>query len=299
MSDEEDNSIGTVGTGGGTSRSYCSISEVMKLISAPFAGDKSKLREFLDNVDTAFELVDPANHVLLLKFVKTKITGEARSKLLVRDLTVTWEQVKSILEENYATRRTIDYYACRMFSSRQERSERISSWGSRVDQMQSELRLATSKVCSDKELEGAISLINYLARACFIQGLANERIQTIVRSRGERLLLSTAVEIALEEESALLSAKDRGLIAHRSEGESRASYSPDSGYRRPRYRANVIAEQDSRRMIKCYACGSMGHYARDCRKSNNAWSQKQGGTRQAQGNGPRGQVSSQPGSRRM
>lgn len=183
MSDDEDHSVETVGGDVGTSRSYCSISEVMKLIGTPFSGEKSKLKEFLDNVDTAFELIDPANQALLLKFVKTKITGDARSKLLVRDLTGTCEQVKSILEENYATRRTIDYYACKMFSSRQEKNERISSWGSRVDQMQSELRLATSKVCTDKELEGAISLINYLARACFIQGLANERIQTIVRSR--------------------------------------------------------------------------------------------------------------------
>jgi hypothetical protein len=34
---------------------------------------------------------------LLLKFVKTKITGEATSKLLVRDLTSTWNDVKQIL----------------------------------------------------------------------------------------------------------------------------------------------------------------------------------------------------------
>jgi hypothetical protein len=74
-------------------------------------------------------------------------------------------------------------------------------------------------------------------------------IQKTFRSRGERLLLSTAVEIALEEESAL-SAKDRDLIAHRSEGEPTASYSADSKYRRPMYRANVIAEEESRKTIK-------------------------------------------------
>lgn len=51
-------------------------------------------------------------------------------------------------------------------------------------------------------------MINYLARACFMQGLLNNRIQTIVRSRGEQLL-SSAVELALEEESALLSARER------------------------------------------------------------------------------------------
>ena len=61
---------------------YCSISDAMKLINQPFVGDKRKLKEFVDNVTTAFELANPNEHDLLLKFVKTKITGEARSKLL-------------------------------------------------------------------------------------------------------------------------------------------------------------------------------------------------------------------------
>jgi hypothetical protein len=56
-------------------------------------------------------------------FVKAKITGEARSKLLVTDITHSWELVKVILEENYATRRTLDFYACKMFSARQGKVE--------------------------------------------------------------------------------------------------------------------------------------------------------------------------------
>jgi hypothetical protein len=70
-------------------------------------------------VDVAFELVHPSKHEILWKFVKTKITGDARSKLIVRDLTYTWELVRGILEENYAIRRTLDYYACKMISARQ------------------------------------------------------------------------------------------------------------------------------------------------------------------------------------
>jgi hypothetical protein len=73
----------------------------MKLISAPFDGDRRKLKGFIDNVSTAFELVRPEQHGLLLKFVKTKITGDARSKLLVRDLPSTCREVWQILEENY------------------------------------------------------------------------------------------------------------------------------------------------------------------------------------------------------
>jgi len=66
---------------------YCSTSDALKLINQPFDGDKRKLKEYFDSVTTAFELVNPAEHDLLLKFVKTKIIGEARCKLLVRDLT--------------------------------------------------------------------------------------------------------------------------------------------------------------------------------------------------------------------
>jgi hypothetical protein len=42
---------------------------------------------------------------------------------MVRDLTHTWALVKKILEENYALRRTFDYYACKMFSARQEKND--------------------------------------------------------------------------------------------------------------------------------------------------------------------------------
>jgi hypothetical protein len=79
---------------------YCSIGEAMKLITHPFDGEKRKLREFVENVDVVFELVDLSKYDVLLKFVKSKITGDARSKLMVRDLTHTWELVKTILEEN-------------------------------------------------------------------------------------------------------------------------------------------------------------------------------------------------------
>jgi hypothetical protein len=58
----------------------------MKLIAHPFDGDKRKLREFIENVDVVFELVDPSKHDILLRFVKAKKT-EVRSKLMVRDVT--------------------------------------------------------------------------------------------------------------------------------------------------------------------------------------------------------------------
>jgi hypothetical protein len=46
-------------------RHYCSVTEAMKLITQPFDGDKKKLKEFVENVDVAFEIVDPRNHEVL------------------------------------------------------------------------------------------------------------------------------------------------------------------------------------------------------------------------------------------
>jgi len=54
-------------------------------------------------------------------------------------------------------------------------------------------------------------LINHFAKACFVQGLSNGRIQTIVRSKGENSQLSTFIDAALEEESAILYARERGF----------------------------------------------------------------------------------------
>jgi hypothetical protein len=63
----------------------------MKFITHPFDGDKRRLREFIEHIDVAFQLVHPNKHDVLWKFVKTKITGDARSRLMIRDLTHTWE----------------------------------------------------------------------------------------------------------------------------------------------------------------------------------------------------------------
>jgi hypothetical protein len=118
---EADHSIVASETSYGTR--YCRVVEAMKLITQPFDENKKKLREFIENVNVAFKLVHPSKHEILLKFVKTKITGDTRSKLIVRDLTHTWESVRGILEENNAIRRTLDYYACKMFSARQDKTK--------------------------------------------------------------------------------------------------------------------------------------------------------------------------------
>ena len=66
----------------------------MQLIPKPFSGNPLELREFIQNVEATYEVVEPSNHSLLLKFVYVKIGGEAKTKLLSRSHLYTWEQVE-------------------------------------------------------------------------------------------------------------------------------------------------------------------------------------------------------------
>jgi hypothetical protein len=50
----------------------------------------------------------------------------------------------------------------------------------------------------------------------FMQGLVTERIQTIVRANGESALMSICTDAGMEEESAVLLAKERGFLVLRS-----------------------------------------------------------------------------------
>jgi hypothetical protein len=71
--------------------------------------------------------------------VKTKITGKARSKLILRNLTHMWYLVKGILGENYAIWCMVDNYACKMFNDMQDKDESVMSWGDRIDERQTDL----------------------------------------------------------------------------------------------------------------------------------------------------------------
>jgi hypothetical protein len=50
-------------------------------------------------------------------------------------------------------RRTLDYYACRVFNSRQGRQGSISAWAGRIDALQAEFKsVSTWSVCQEEEL---------------------------------------------------------------------------------------------------------------------------------------------------
>jgi hypothetical protein len=240
-----------------------SVPKAIQLISKPFNGNPVELREFIQNVESAYEIVDPSQHNLLFKFVCAKIGGEAKTKLLSRTHIYTWENVKAILEENYSVRRTLDYYAHRAFTSRQNQTESISQWGARMDTVCGDLQRAAHKHMDDlawgnEKREGGGDIIDLFIRACFIQGLHDDRIKTMVKAKGNiNTPMAQLVETALEEECAINSERfKRGNF----EKGPFVSYDTRKVPKRHPEREEVRVA-----MIRCHRCNKLGHVARNCR----------------------------------
>ena len=276
---------------------YITVPKAMQLISKPFSGNPVELREFIQNVESAYEIVDPSQHSLLFKFVCAKIRGEAKTKLLSRTHIYTWEQVKTVLEENYSVRRTLDYYAHRAFTSKQNQTETISQWGARMDIVCGDLQRAARKHMEDltwtsEKCEGGGDIIDLFIRACFIQGLHDDRIKTMVKAKGNvNTPMAQLVEVALEEESSIRSERFR----HDNER---------AGQFRNQERPKKMSEHRDVRAatVRCHRCNRLGHYAHRCRAlplSGGEATERKGSVtkdhdyRNTQGNGQRGCLANQ------
>lgn len=274
---------------------YIPVPQAIKLVPKSFDGNPRELREFIESVDAAYEVVNPSKHSLFLKFVEAKICGEAKAKLMIKRRN-TWEDVRDILEEHYETRRTLDYHASKLFTSRQNSHETVIQWGSRIDNMASDLYKETRRKLEQIDssyVSGGVRIMEEIVKVCFVQGLTNDRIKTIVRAKGENKSISQIIEIALEEESAILSqsyklsntvkqfswknksstavAQNKKTYVQNATSQSKVNTESRPGtsgtIRKTCNKCKKVGHLafECKRDILCYKCKKTGHYAGECR----------------------------------
>ena len=185
---------------------FISVSEALKLIP-PLKGDKQEVLAFIGNVDTAFAVINPEQEAILYKSVLTRISGEPTTAISHRNFD-NWTELIEFLQKSYIEKRTLDYHADQLFKARQGKDERVTDWIKQIQTLGSHFREAALLNCSEGAREGILDLSDRSRNICFIQDLASDRVQTIVRSRNYQNSDEIA-ETALVEKSAITSKQDR------------------------------------------------------------------------------------------
>ena len=148
-------------------------------------------------------------YTLLFKFVCAKIGGEAKAKLLARTLVNNWEQAKAVLEETTASGERSITMRIRLSTLIRDRMKRLAS--AQMDTTCGDLQRVARKHMKDlawskEKREGGGDIIDLLIRACFMQGLYDDRIKTMVKTKGSiNSPMPQIVEVAREEESSIRS----------------------------------------------------------------------------------------------
>jgi hypothetical protein len=256
---------------------YISVTEALKLIS-PFSGNKKEVLTFVENVETAFECINPNSRDRLFQFVLTKISGEPRTAIAHRNLE-NWEELKEFLRNTYIEKWTLDFHANQLFKAKQKKPENISEWIQRIQTLGSKFRESALQNCRLGERAGILTLADKLRNICFIQGLQSDRIQTIVRSRNSENFDEIA-ETSLEEESAIVSKNERykgdtgtpvkctncGKLGHTS---NKCFMKKDNRVNQARFDRPRVSRE-----VICFKCNAKGHFARDCRRTGDRFIRK-------------------------
>jgi len=130
----------------------------------------------------AFSVINLVQEDVLYKFVLTRISGEPRTAISHRNLH-NWAELKEFLKNLYIEKRALDFHASQLFKARQGEDEKIADWIQRIQMLGLQFRKSALLNCSDGAQEGILDLSDRLRNICFVQGLASDRIQTIVWSR--------------------------------------------------------------------------------------------------------------------
>ena len=135
-------------------------------------------------------------------FVLRRISGERRTAISHRNLP-SWAEIKEFLQN--IEKQNLDYHTSYLFKAIQGRDEQATDLIQKIKTLGSQFREAALLKSSDGAREGILDLTDTLRNICFIQGLASDRIQTIVRSRNyqnfdeiaETALVEASVTIVL------------------------------------------------------------------------------------------------------
>lgn len=204
-----------------------------------FDGDRNKLREFIDNCESALKIIKEEDKAVMFEIIKTKVTGKAKLLSQNREFD-NWNALKNYLENAYSEKRSQAQWELELHSCRQNRNESVHDYSNKIENCMVKLINSLDSSMTRVELAACEKLIRNQTLNVFISGLVDPLI-TIVKSQNPKCL-EDAFDIALAEERETIS-------------------------RRETQKFRNVSSYDETRRLKCSVCGRNGHLAHNCFKN--------------------------------
>lgn len=179
-----------------------SLDFLVKLIPNDFNGDRYKVRSFIKQVDSVWEIAVPSQHPALLLYTKSKITGKAREQIDIHCDLQTWEEISALLLRLYQDKKSMDQLLEELNSIRQGNNESVSQFYQRLEDLASRiLGIVHATEPNEAQLKGRLLMVNEMTLNRFIYH-THPQVSQMLRYR-EFKQINEAFTAALAEEKAL------------------------------------------------------------------------------------------------
>lgn len=139
------------------------------LLTEKFDGDRFKVRSFIKQVDSVFEVATERQKPILLLYVKSLITGKAREQIDIHCNLTTWPEISELLLNLYHDKKSLDQLLEELHMMKQGTQESVASYYQRLEDLSSKI-LGTIHSSTDEktDLSGRISMVTQMTLNRFI-----------------------------------------------------------------------------------------------------------------------------------
>lgn len=247
-----------------------------------FSGTNISVQAFTRECKFAEEQISPHLHPLLLKLLKTKITGEAER--YIKNFKIeTLKSLLACLERVFGAPKTIFQVQSEISQLRQNTDETVLSYSGRAMDLFSKMVELTENQSTSTIAALKIEEYDAEVASCFCRGL-KPGIESRVLQKNPKTL-ETAINHAIEAEREI----KRRKRLHGEDEDLKEKLTGDREIPRKIFKPvnSVTTENNSDGKIRtnafksknCYTCGELGHISRGCPKGRHNNDRKNGNSR--------------------
>lgn len=172
------------------------LNELFSLIPE-YDGDQILLNSFINSCDTAFDLAEGTQAVLLTVHIKNKLRGRASQLINSRNLK-TWEEIKLLLNTHFGDSRDLNSLIHDLNRLKQGNNENPLSFIHRINSHNAKLHSCiSSQNLTPEQKQSQCVMIDNMCLDTLLTGLDN-KIGSIVRASNPNNLVDAAIRIKRE-----------------------------------------------------------------------------------------------------